>query len=402
VTNTDDDGPGSLRQALLDTPDGGVIQFDPSIAGQVIALSTGRLIINKSVSIEGPVPAGMTISGSAISGVFGVATGLAVFRNLSIVNGRSTTNGGGIGLGGDAILDHVLVANNEAIGDGGGIATLATARLTLINSTVSGNSAAIGGGIGGSGVITIRNSTIARNSAWAEVGGIYAYDLAVVSVRNSIIGDNIKGTFGGADCGMAPSATISGVGTNLASDDSCGAAFLVGDPRLAPLASNGGPTRTHELLSDSPAVDAGTLCTEDTDQRYVARPQGASCDLGAFEFDAYRAISLTISPNVAVNTKTGIATVTGTLSCLGPAPTPLRVSLSQTQKTTGKFTTIIQAQVNIPATCTSAPSSWSVTLAPTTGKFEHGVATGSASVLSAPVGYLPVTVDASLKLFQVK
>jgi hypothetical protein len=47
VTNTDDDGPGSLRQALLDTPDGGVIQFDPSIAGQVIALSTGRLIINK-------------------------------------------------------------------------------------------------------------------------------------------------------------------------------------------------------------------------------------------------------------------------------------------------------------------------------------------------------------------
>jgi hypothetical protein len=144
------------------------------------------------------------------------------------------------------------------------------------------------------------------------------------------------------------------------------------------------------------------VCTEATDQRYVARNQGASCDIGAFEFDTFRTVTLTIGPNVAVHAKSGVATVSGTISCVGSAPTPLGISLSQTQKTTGKFTTIIQAQTNIPATCTATPSSWSVALTPATGKFEPGSAPGSATVLSAPSGYVPTTVIAPLKVFQVK
>jgi hypothetical protein len=191
---------------------------------------------------------------------------------------------------------------------------------------------------------------------------------------------------------------------NLSNDDTCGTdAMSVADPRLGPLANNGGPTHTQPLLFGSPAIDLGTACTEATDQRYVTRPQGTTCDVGAFEFDAFRDISLTISPNVAVNAKTGVATVSGTISCPRQAYSPLSVTLSQTRKTTGRFTTIIQAQADIPgATCTSTPSSWSVALTPATGKFAPGAATGSASVTSAPSGYVPARVTSSLKLFQVK
>ncbi|HUH98961.1 MAG TPA: choice-of-anchor Q domain-containing protein, partial [Anaerolineales bacterium] len=71
---------------------------------------------------------------------------------------------------------------------------------------------------------------------------------------------------------------------NLVGDGSC-SALLSGDPQLGPLSDNGGPTQTFALLATSPAIDAGndTFC-ESTDQRGVARPQGAHCDIGAYEY----------------------------------------------------------------------------------------------------------------------
>lgn len=57
------------------------------------------------------------------------------------------------------------------------------------------------------------------------------------------------------------------------------------DPLLAPLADNGGPTRTHALLPRSPAIDAGSPdCPPPAaDQRGVQRPFGLACDIGAYE-----------------------------------------------------------------------------------------------------------------------
>ena len=67
--------------------------------------------------------------------------------------------------------------------------------------------------------------------------------------------------------------------------EGCGAAgpgdLFAADPRLGPLADNGGPTRTRALLPDSPAVDAGTDAGLKTDQRGVAR--STPPDIGAFE-----------------------------------------------------------------------------------------------------------------------
>jgi hypothetical protein len=70
-----------------------------------------------------------------------------------------------------------------------------------------------------------------------------------------------------------------------------GGTYVIDNPKLAPLAFNGGPTRTHALLDGSPAIDngIGAACVDDMaapltrDQRGVQRPWGAACDIGAFE-----------------------------------------------------------------------------------------------------------------------
>ena len=398
VTNTDDAGAGSLRQTIIDAPVGATIQFDAAIAGQTIALSTGPLLIDKSLTIEGSAANGMTISGSLLDKVMVTSSSTDVtLRNLSIVDAKSTSPGGGIFAGGNLTLDHSLVANNVVDGKGGGGILLGDdeSTLVLLNSTVSENVASAGGGIFAVGYVVSRNSTIVGNVAATQGGGLYA---AAASLRNTIIANNTAEAKANCNVEVSSSAYF---GTNISNDDTCGFG-LVADPVIGPLAANGGPTRTHALLFSSPAIDGGTSCTEASDQRYVARPQGSSCDVGAFEFTAFRPVTLTVNPNVAVNAKTGTATVAGTISCDGPAPTPIRVVLSQTQKTTGKFTTIVQATFAIPFTCVSTPTSWSMPLTPATGKFEAGAATGTASTLSVPRGYLPANVVASLKLFQVK
>ena len=402
VTNTDDAGAGSLRQAIIDAPDGSVIRFDPAIAGQTIVLSSGTLEIDKTLTIEGPLSAGMTISGGLAFQVFHIDDAAnAVLRNLSIVNGLSKF-GGGLHVEGAVTIDHSLVANNEAAeASGGGMYVSSSGAVAIVNSTVSGNvTPTTGGAIHSAGAVSIRNSTIVNNAAGEQGGGIHASGESL-ALRNSIVANNVAPSE--SNCHLDLSS-VTYIGRILSNDASCGSdpTIAVGNPSLDPLANNGGPTKTHALRLGSPAIDGGSSCSENTDQRYVARNQGASCDVGAFEFDAYRVVSLTVNPNAAVNAKTGVATVTGTISCDGPAPTPIRVVLSQTQKNTGKFTTIVEATSAIPFTCGSTTSSWSIALVPTTGKFEPGAASGTASTLTVPLGYVPATVQASLKLFQVK
>jgi len=72
----------------------------------------------------------------------------------------------------------------------------------------------------------------------------------------------------------------------MATDDSCGNGFtVVSDPLIGPLADNGGPTLTHALYPDSPAIDtADSSVAPGTDQRSVSRPYGQGVDIGAFEF----------------------------------------------------------------------------------------------------------------------
>src|SRR5262245_38617106 len=88
VSNTNDSGPGSLRQALADAHNEDVINFDPSPNGQRITLTSGELVVNKIVSIYNPDPNNLAIDANHASRVFHVPGGASAgISGLSIING---------------------------------------------------------------------------------------------------------------------------------------------------------------------------------------------------------------------------------------------------------------------------------------------------------------------------
>jgi hypothetical protein len=151
--------------------------------------------------------------------------------------------------------------------------------LGIINSTFSGNTATQeGGAIYNSIELNILNSTFSGNAAPLGGAGIWN-DGGNLLFSNTIIANSTAG------CECANYGQISFNKNNLVEDMSCGADYS-GDPSLGPLADNGGPTLTHALLPGSSAIDLGdsSLC-QLFDQRGVKRPQGAGCDIGAYEYE---------------------------------------------------------------------------------------------------------------------
>src|SRR5262249_3714471 len=132
--------------------------------------------------------------------------------------------------------------------------------LTIINSTISNNSAAIGGGLdaeNGSSV-TIVNCTIADNTA-IEGGGVQNFE--TVTLSSTIVAGNPGGDWGGR--GAVPSSSNNLIGnggdsglTNGTNRNIVGTSQKPIDPMLGPLANNGGPTQTRALLPGSPAINA--------------------------------------------------------------------------------------------------------------------------------------------------
>src|SRR5262249_4909244 len=100
VTNTNDSGPGSLRQALSIANDGDTIDF--AVTG-TITLTTGELLVNDSITISGPGAVNLAVDGNTDSRVFHVAPGKTVtFSALTITHGNANgksfpdDSGGGV------------------------------------------------------------------------------------------------------------------------------------------------------------------------------------------------------------------------------------------------------------------------------------------------------------------
>src|SRR5438067_742687 len=93
VTNTNDGGPGSLRQALVDGNDGDTITF--AVTG-TIGLTSGELLVDKNITISGPGATSLTINGNHISRVLHIASGrIVTISGLGITNGNSSADSGG-------------------------------------------------------------------------------------------------------------------------------------------------------------------------------------------------------------------------------------------------------------------------------------------------------------------
>jgi hypothetical protein len=222
----------------------------------------------------------------------------AVTVNNSTVSGNSTTaNGGGLyNDGGSMTLRSSTVSGNSASsGLGGGIFNRGS--LTIGNSTLSGNQANGGGGIFNRSTLTISNSTLSNNSANSG-GGISHTTPGRLSIDNSIVSGN-KATegreilFSGGTVqslsynllGFGGSSGLSGItptATNIIPN-------VPLNRILAPLANNGGLTKTHALVMGSPAINAGDPNSRLTiDQRGEKRGRaglntGSRIDIGAYE-----------------------------------------------------------------------------------------------------------------------
>jgi len=201
-----------------------------------------------------------------------------VARNRAVMGGGIANRPGGT-----LLLQTSTVRDNGSEAGGG---LFNEGRVTVVNSTFSGNRAqesalATGGGLLNYGFLDLLQSTVAANQASIPGGGIS--NKGILRLANTLVADNVNG-----DCDRTR-APLS-LGHNLDSDASCrlsATGDLSGvDPRIDGLGPHGGPTDTHGLLLGSPAVDRGRDLRAEgvaTDQRGITRPQGLAYDIGAFE-----------------------------------------------------------------------------------------------------------------------
>jgi len=217
VTNNNDSGPGSLRNAIASAASGDTIQFASSLANKTITLTTGQLVINKNLTIEAGKAGQLTISGNNTSRVILTKEWTKVtLKNLIIANGRvsgteekspATSAGAGIQTGDSSTftLENCQVKNNVA-GYGGGLHTGYRSTTTVMNSLFSGNdgSRALniergGGAIAtkSGGSLTIRNSEFRDNKG--RLGGAVNSLLGNLTIENSKFIRNVTiGNVGGA------------------------------------------------------------------------------------------------------------------------------------------------------------------------------------------------------------
>jgi predicted outer membrane repeat protein len=164
VTNLNDSGSGSLRQAILEAniaPGDDTVQFVSGLSG-TITLTSGELEITANLTINGPGAAQLAISGNNQSRIFNISSSgvIATIQGLSIKKG----SGGGIWNRGALTINGSIFSDNSA-SYGGGIYNFSGATLNVNHSTFSGNSATSsgGGGIYSSGALTINSSTFSCN-----------------------------------------------------------------------------------------------------------------------------------------------------------------------------------------------------------------------------------------------
>jgi len=177
VTNTNDSGPGSLRQALSIATDGDTIDF--GVTG-TITLTSGELLVNDSITITGPGAANVAVDGNTDSRVFHVGAGKTVgISGLTIVNGNANgeffpdDSGGGVYNDHAAVtLSECAIDTNSAFTFGGGIFN-DHATVTLNNCTMHDNFADnVGGavyndGSNGSANVVINGSVLTGNLAFS-------------------------------------------------------------------------------------------------------------------------------------------------------------------------------------------------------------------------------------------
>lgn len=291
VANTDNNGIGSLSQAIIDAnaaAGADTIEFAPGVTG-MINLITDLPDITDSLTIRGPGSAALTIAGNELYHAFTIATagsggvtisGLTVdssdTRNTGEASGGAiavtdtaltlddvtlTNNqarptsaqafGGGLGVNnepgtGDVVITNSVMTNNVAVSTpgggpdgepiGGGGAWITADNITVTNSTFSENQADVGAGIFALAreSLTLTSLTVSNNNATDMGGGLVAGG-SYVAISDSVVSGNQapEGIIGGAyvaSIGGQNAGTVSVTNTRISDNTSAlvGGAFIAG------------------------------------------------------------------------------------------------------------------------------------------------------------------------------
>jgi len=344
VTNLNDSGPGSLRQAIQDAAAGDLVSIN--LTG-TLNLTSGALVVGKDILIEGPGARTLTLarSGSTKFRIMHVTGGGVYVSNLTITNGDASTGalGGGaflVDVGSSLTLDYSTVTNNTAgnmpggaiLNNGGSVtvrfdtisanqasvggaienngqagpAVTSVVESTIVNNTASTTSTVNGGGGGidnNHGTLTLDSCTITGNSGdtgntSSGGGGVQNVSGSTANVGNTLIAGNTTNQVGGDVNGAFTSngfnlirITNGSTGFNKATDQT-GTAGSPLNAVLGPLQNNGGHTDTRAPALVSPAVDKGKSSFH-IDQRLRQAPYdnpsipnaagGDGSDIGAVE-----------------------------------------------------------------------------------------------------------------------
>lgn len=327
VSNTNDAGPRSLREAILgarSSPGADAIRI---AARGAVDLKSPLPDLNSDLRIVGPGAdrfrvqrasngeyriftvddADVSVSGLTVAqGRSDLGGGVAVFGGGSLtlravtVRGNTAVDGndqgGDVYGGGIFNRGRLLVKNSAVTGNvahtclaagciedfpfGGGVHNEG-GRVDLSNATVSGNSLRqvsgfdYGAGISNrDGLVSLKSVTVTGNHGSANLSAVYGPQGGEMTLRNSIVSDP-KGKFS-QNCQIDGGSHIVSRGHNLEDSATCNLSResdkVVLNARLKPLGDNGGQTRTHALMRMSRAIDGGSSSGLETDQRGSARP----------------------------------------------------------------------------------------------------------------------------------
>lgn len=339
---------GALTMSDCRVVDNSVTSVDNDALGGGVAVAGSFDMSGCEVSGNSAVTAGATAGaqGGGVTVFINAANSHEIDESRIVGNtAEATGDGGALGGGlslfsepgsGDASIADSEISGNVARDAGGtagdpnvgGGGVLTTVDTDFVNTTISGNASeaaagdAQGGGLlyldpsAAGGTVTLSNTTVTGNSAQAggaaEGGGIAVIQGGTFRMANTVVAGNSAPP--APDCFADAGSGFDSRGHNLIAEAfGCGFTAVVNDlvgstsdgttidAMLAPLADNGGSTRTHAPMDGSPVIDAGNPnpvmagmppACEPEDQRGESRPAdgdedgGAACDIGAFELQA--------------------------------------------------------------------------------------------------------------------
>jgi CSLREA domain-containing protein len=278
-----------------------VIRGNKATTGGGIFNSDNVFLLLEGVTVEHNRSVGGSGGGIINNGLL-MVTASTIRNNMTESTGGRGTGGGGIlNQGGAMTIEGSSVIGNSSQGGaglGGGGIRNDQGTLTITNSTISENESIPGNGRGGginntAAILNLNNVTITKNRAQIAGGGIsnatVGSSVGTVNLKNTIIAGNTSERNGRDDC----SGVFTSLGVNLIQEiTNCtinGGTVVSADPRLGPLANNGGFTLNHILLANSDAIDKGSQAgpgsggdaCERRDQRGVMRPEDGDNTSGA-------------------------------------------------------------------------------------------------------------------------